>query len=322
MYSSFREEAVNGKCLVCEDPAVTGFQPSGDGLEFICRRCGAYRVSGEFVWEMPQPDSPLYEFRYRMSWAFRSASERVKDIRDLPFHLGSEALPLLNASDPTVDEKLGNLLAFLARKSKGPGRYADFDCANDHTIACARDGDEALFLLESLREDSLIVLTEETLDAKEYGYRLTAAGWSELTRRENSGAESNNVFIAMSFAPDRAAAADAIGSAVAATLYKPIRMDKVEHLNRIDDEILSRLRSSKFLIVDLSRQNPGAYFEAGFMLGLGRPVIWVCSKEDLDKVHFDARQYNIIDYDDAGELQRRLRYRIEAVIGKGTQMSV
>jgi hypothetical protein len=52
-------------------------------------------------------------------------------------------------------------------------------------------------------------------------------------------------------------------------------------------------------------------------LGLGRPVIWLCEKEDLKNVHFDTRQYNTIDYKDADDLQTRLQFRIEAILGKG-----
>jgi hypothetical protein len=36
-------------------------------------------------------------------------------------------------------------------------------------------------------------------------------------------------------------------------------------------------------------------------------------------VHFDARQYNIIEYDDNEQLQSRLQLRIEAAIGRGAQ---
>jgi nucleoside 2-deoxyribosyltransferase len=109
----------------------------------------------------------------------------------------------------------------------------------------------------------------------------------------------------------------AISDAILAAGYTPIRIDRVEHINRIDDEILARIRSSKFLISDFTGQRNGVYFEAGFMLGLGRPVIWVCEREDLKNVHFDTRQYNTIDYTDADDLKKRLQYRIEAILGKG-----
>lgn len=318
MYHKYRADRINGPCLVCDEQALTSLSSAGDCLEFICRRCGAYRVSEEFIFEMPEPDNPLRKFRYRMSWAFRTTAERIEDIRVLPIHIRSEILPLLQTRDPSVDEKLGALLAFLARNSDGPGKYSDFDCSFDHSLVCAQDEDEAVFLFDSLSQQGLIELPDQSLDSPAHGYRLSALGWSELSRREKSGAESNNAFIAMSFDLARTATGEAIWAAVGATDHVPVRMDRVEHANRIDDEILSRLRSSKFLIVDLTEQNPGAYFEAGFILGLGRPVIWICSEEDLVNVHFDARQYNIIDYADNEDLRRRLQFRIEAVVGRGS----
>jgi len=321
MYERFQEDSAKGNCFVCDQQAMSSRMPDRDVFQIICRRCGAYRISEEFTWEMPKPHSPLHEFRYRMSWAFRSAAERISDLADLPVHLRIEVLPLLNTVDPSVEDKLGLLLAFLAKRSKSPGKSAFFDFANDCSIVCARDSEEASFLLESLGQQKLVELQGEILDGSGQASRLTTAGWSDLTRRARTGAESNNVFIAMSFDPGRAAVAEAIARAISASNYTPFRMDQVEHLNRIDDEILSRLRSSRFLVVDLTQQNPGAYFEAGFMLGLGRPVIWICSGDDLNKVHFDARQYNIIEYDSDEELQKRLQLRIEAAIGKGAQSS-
>ena len=146
---------------------------------------------------------------------------------------------------------------------------------------------------------------------------LTAAGWLELDKIAQSGADSSNAFIAMWFDASRSDAEKAINEAIANAGYIPIRMDRVEHLNRIDDEIIARIRQAKFLVGDFTGQRNGVYFEAGFMLGLGRPVIWVCEKADLANVHFDTRQYNIIDYSSADELKGRLRFRIEANLGRG-----
>jgi hypothetical protein len=40
-------------------------------------------------------------------------------------------------------------------------------------------------------------------------------------------------------------------------------------------------------------------------------------KDELPKLHFDIRQYNCIDWETPQELARRLKARIEAVIGEG-----
>jgi nucleoside 2-deoxyribosyltransferase len=84
-------------------------------------------------------------------------------------------------------------------------------------------------------------------------------------------------------------------------------------LIELDDEIIASIRGAKFLVADFTGQRNGVYFEAGFMLGLGRPVIWICKKEDLKNVHFDTRQYNTIDCVDETDLKKRLVNRILAL---------
>lgn len=316
MYARYDELKANGKCAICARPAITGANAERKAHEFMCAVCGAYRVTEEFIWELPAESSPLHQFLYRISSSFRITSERIADIRDLPVHQPREIIAILNTPDPPVDEKLGILLSSIARDSGGPGRFMTFDCKHDYPLVSASGEGEAEFLFDSLYGEGLLQGPDyQPTDSATYLCRVTVAGWSELSRRERAGADSANAFIAMSFAPELAAFGEAISGALAATGYTPIRMDRIEHLNRIDDEILARLRSSKFLVADLTSQNPGAYFEAGFMLGLGRPVVWVCSKEQMTQIHFDTRQYNIIDYDDRDDLQKRLKNRIEATIG-------
>ena len=99
--------------------------------------------------------------------------------------------------------------------------------------------------------------------------------------------------------------------------YEPVRVDRVDHTNRIDDEIIARIRTAAFVVADFTGHKGGVYFEAGFALGLDLPVIWTCRKDDMANLHFDIRQYNTIDWDTPEDLSMRLQRRIEAALGKG-----
>ena len=96
--------------------------------------------------------------------------------------------------------------------------------------------------------------------------------------------------------------------------YKPLRIDRTEHVNRIDDEIIMQIRQSKFLVADLTGQRNGVYFEAGFAQALGRPVIWTCKACHFKRLHFDTRQYNHIKWETAADLRRQLAARIRGTI--------
>ena len=105
--------------------------------------------------------------------------------------------------------------------------------------------------------------------------------------------------------------------------YEPVRIDQRQHINKIDDEIISEIRRSRFVVADFTQGETGArggvYYEAGFAHGLDIPVIFTCQKDWLKKIHFDIRQYNCITWerDDLKKLQEDLANRITAILGDG-----
>ena len=103
--------------------------------------------------------------------------------------------------------------------------------------------------------------------------------------------------------------------------YEPIRIDKREHIEKIDDEIIAEIRRSRFVVADFTHGDKGArggvYYEAGFAHGLGIPVIFTCQEDSFNAVHFDVRQYNHIVWPGLEELKKNLSIRIAAVIGDG-----
>jgi hypothetical protein len=64
------------------------------------------------------------------------------------------------------------------------------------------------------------------------------------------------------FDPSQDTTKEAIKAAIAEAGYLPIRIDEVQHVNKIDDEIIARIRSSKFMVADFTGQRQGVYFEA------------------------------------------------------------
>ena len=92
-------------------------------------------------------------------------------------------------------------------------------------------------------------------------------------------------------------------------------MDEIEHNHQIVPEMLYEIRNSRFVIAELSHHNNGAYYEAGYALGLGKEVIHICDKKELKSgLHFDVAQVNTIFYDSIDEIPEKLRKRIEATI--------
>ena len=70
------------------------------------------------------------------------------------------------------------------------------------------------------------------------------------------------------------------------------------------------------VLADVTEQRSGVYFEAGYALGLGLPVIWSVRKDDAKNVHFDTAQYSQIRWESAKNLEEGLLDYICAIIGQ------
>ena len=92
----------------------------------------------------------------------------------------------------------------------------------------------------------------------------------------------------------------------------PIFIDEVQHNDFITPELLKHIKNSKFVVVDLTHQNNGAYFEEGYAMGIGKPVIQLC-RTDVT-LHFDIAQKNTIMWDTESDIPQRLTNRIIATI--------
>jgi nucleoside 2-deoxyribosyltransferase len=99
-----------------------------------------------------------------------------------------------------------------------------------------------------------------------------------------------------------------------------------DHINKVDDEIIAEIRRSRFLIADFTcapkSVRGGVYFEAGFAMGLGLPVIWTANSSSIEDLHFDTRQYSHIVWDSPADLSQKLEQRIRAVLGAGPLVSL
>ena len=121
----------------------------------------------------------------------------------------------------------------------------------------------------------------------------------------------------------------------------PVRIDRKQHNNDIDKEIITELKKCDMIISDLTYARPSVYFEAGFGVGysstskeLEKPVIFTCRSDhkkhrDEDEygdftVHFDLQMKNILFWknDNDRDFSMKLKNRIKFVISPLLKNSV
>lgn len=173
---------------------------------------------------------------------------------------------------------------------------------------------QALFIISYLKNNMFIDYGIHNPNGN-YSLKMLTSGWARVENVEQDDSDKKNVFIAMSFDESMNEVKETIKKAIISNGYIPRIMDEIEHNNQIVPEMLYEIRQAKFLIAELTNHNNGAYFEAGYALGVGKDVIQVCRKDTFEKDgHFDVKQVNTILWVNQEDLYKRLDARIKATI--------
>src|SRR5207248_916726 len=77
------------------------------------------------------------------------------------------------------------------------------------------------------------------------------------------------------------------------------RLDDRPKAGVIDNRMRVEIRAAKFIVCDLTDENRGAYWEAGFAEGAQKPVFYTCEKGKFEatKPHFDTEHMFTIRWD-------------------------
>jgi len=292
-------------CPLCDQPSVGKTFESPHIFEGKCERCGYIYITEDAVEEARR----LGKLHIISAWCRRIQSEfDVWLIKRLDV-----ATIIADTPEYSVLEKLDRTLEAIAVKTSQPGQRTQFTAQNDYPLVYAASPQEVFYYIGELA--NLGYVRQESGVAT-----ILARGFQRLIEMQKSGRASAFAFVAMWFAETmNDVYNNAIEPAIREAGYKPIRVDRIEHVNRIDDEIIGRIKASRFIVADFTGHRQGVYFEAGMMLGLGRTVIWMCKDEELAKSHFDTRQYNFINYKSVEEARKRLYDRIMAIEGAGPE---
>ena len=78
--------------------------------------------------------------------------------------------------------------------------------------------------------------------------------------------------------------------------FRVYAMRDVSKAGIIDNLMQTQIEKSEFVIADLTHDNSGAYWEAGFATAIGIPVIYICEKDKFEKVktHFDTSHWTTV----------------------------
>jgi hypothetical protein len=201
---------------------------------------------------------------------------------DLPTFWRNERLP-------TPQKLADNLILWIGDNQETPFRSASIDRSVIAAwiglpISLPNDTDGWVWLHNQLDVKSLYQ-HGEVRQGRILDLKLSMHGWEKYEQLKHTEIGSRTAFMAMKFNQSDVnhAVESCFRPAVGRTGFELRVLTHGQPAGSIDDQLRAGIVASRFVIADLTHGSPGAYWEAGFGEGLGRPVIYTCEKSAWEK---------------------------------------
>ena len=348
----------NDKCLFCNS-IVNESSVCGDNnlVAVDCQVCGKYFIGRNFGWLLPKAigkavhDDEYYygtddkkdEYNrqlfilssYISQYSEEAGKNPIVDARFIRMVLQSSDIPR------TPEQKIESILKYIYNKSSFFGEFILVSCS----VIFSNNKKELGYLIRELIEDGYLKQKKDGISYQksgedDYAYytivplSITLKGIKFLGDKK-SIQDKKKCFVAMWFDPGMDKVWEkVIKPACEETGYNPIRVDKEQFNDDINDHIISGIKEAYFVISDLTGFRGGVYYEAGFARGLGKEVILCCKERYEVKIkyagskklipekgpHFDVNHLKTIYWkdDDLPAFKQSLKERILATVDRGT----
>lgn len=232
---------------------------------------------------------------------------------------------------PKPKEQADNLIRLLGSSIKTPEDKIKIENYNSIVSKIGAANKKGLiYIIENLLDNNLVDCEplknarvdfsrdRYTLDGRHIG--LTFKGWEEYEKIKRGEVNTQTAFMAMEFDNDELDDVyfNHLKPCVEETGFELIILKEKPKAGLIDDRLRTEIRNAEFLLVNLTNDNSGAYWEGGFGEALGKPVIYLCESEYFDKykTHFDTNHHFTVvyDIDNMNEARKELKATIRATL--------
>ena len=294
-------------CLICDNKTVNDSDELGHWKRIHCNFCGNYLLHNHVAMGLDRGRLSFSNVqRAALSCYIRRNNETAENGYvlvnfDLVNKIGTEARYNPVNYIPDLIRHIGDYV------SANGTPISQMEGLDVQRIMCAPSMDIVRQIAPELLAQGLISYIDAS-SLKSPGYvrvSLTVSGWDRYTAEQRGQTHSDFGFIAMAFFDDPSED-DAGLPAFVNEVVKPAAKEAtgydlydIRHFQKsgvIDNYLRATIKDAAFVICDLTHDNHGAYWEAGYADALDKPVIYICekSKFDREKSHFDTNHCTTI----------------------------
>jgi hypothetical protein len=272
------------------------FEKAGDRISIICDICGEYKVSTMAARSMENADGNMRPLIiYSVCQLSHSSAE--------PPIIRTDWLTtvLKETKLPSVAEQADRIILALGDTDHDPAKGVVVNKGLSALIG-SRSVESLCTVMTDLKVAGLL---DGDVDRRlpTHWARLTLKGWAEYQELKRGSSTSRKVFMASKWGDSDLdnAIATCFRPAVARTGFELVQLSDPPRAGLIDDRMRVEIRMARFMLADLTHGNAGAYWEAGYAEGLGKPVIYLCeeSRFNSQSTHFDTNHHLTVKWNPA-----------------------
>lgn len=303
------------RCPICNTPETWKEKlPKNLFYKINCKRCGKFKISHQVL-------SNIHVYDEQIKRALLSHWIRINQGNvELELTLDKVKNILENNSLPKPKEQANNLIHWIGTKLTKPDEEFFESLENLISVVGAYDSSGVDYVFQYLKDEGIFhsYSFEDSQDVHKRGVTLSFKGWDHYYELKHKNKDSRLAFMAMQFGeePLTTIYKTVIKDAVEKTGFDIRKLDEEKKAGLIDDKLRVEIRRSKFLIADLTHDNNGAYWEAGFAEGLEMPVIYICEEEKFKttKSHFDTNHHLTVTWKNDEEGLKKFSNELKATI--------
>lgn len=281
-------------CPICDFNATIHKMDNDGPLKILCGKCGEFILTKDAL--KFYNDNKQNNWQSKLSFWIRSHQGGkieidIRMLRNLP-----DRIKL-----PDLFEQTNNLILWIGKESDCEyNKEIELDDEKLQSIVGCLSIEGVDYILQHLKNEKIIGV--ESNQGLSTGW-LTFKGWEKYSELNKPTSKTKIAFMAMKYnEPDlEDIFRNHIIKAVQQTGFEIDLLKDVLKAGLIDDQLRVQIRRAKFLVVDLTHGNNGAYWEAGYAEGLSKPVIYLCKKSVFDnpemKPHFDTNHLATVTWE-------------------------
>jgi predicted RNA-binding Zn-ribbon protein involved in translation (DUF1610 family) len=315
-----REVSMEERCPACGEGARTERQGSKDGARYECERCGTFFMSRTCATSLRRQLDTTPDRRPIVSHALRRMQLGRPEPPEVTWDVMKRVLE--TASLPSVSDQVVNFVLWLGDTLTeiGPGELVPISSGTHQAVVGATTPEGVALVVDYLYDQGLVRGPKSEALGGHYSAHvtLTVPGWARYDEWRRGALDSRTAFMASAFWRRYS------GSRLSRLLQAGREANGVHPLDEapraglIDDRLRVEIRTARFLIAELTGSNLGAYWEAGFAEGLGKPVIYTCEPGFFKEKgsHFDTNHHLTVIWDanDLADAATRLKATIRATL--------